>query len=186
MICYAEQYNQLRPAEGKSSESSICVATLAGFFIGDNQMERIPLTQGQFTIVDNEDFGWLSKFKWCALWQPKTQSFYAARYSKRKNGKRYLIYMARQILGLTYGDKHQADHIYHDTLDNRRSELQIVTNQQNNFNRKNSKGYHWNKPAKKYLAQIKLNGKQIHLGYFQVAQEAHSAYLQAKKRYHKF
>lgn len=35
MICYTEQSNQLKPAEGNSGASPFCVATLAGFFIGD-------------------------------------------------------------------------------------------------------------------------------------------------------
>ncbi|KKM67253.1 hypothetical protein LCGC14_1473010 [marine sediment metagenome] len=35
MIWNAEQYIQLRPAEGTSGESSICVPTSAGCFIGD-------------------------------------------------------------------------------------------------------------------------------------------------------
>ena len=37
MICYAEQY-KLKPARGKSGQP-VCVATLVGFFIGDNPMK---------------------------------------------------------------------------------------------------------------------------------------------------
>lgn len=56
---------------------------------------------------------------------------------------------------------------------------------QNKWNSKNSKGYHWHKPNKKYVAQIRLNGELIHLGYFYTAEEARNAYLKAKKIYHK-
>lgn len=147
--------------------------------------KRILLTQGQYAIVDNEDFEWLSKHKWCAFWDKDVKSFYAIRNSKIKNGKRNRISMAREILELRHGDKHQADHINHNTLDNRRMKLRIVTNQQNHFNEKNPKGYSWDKNIKKYHASIGLNNKQIYLGLFHTAKEARNAYLNAKKQYHK-
>ncbi len=146
----------------------------------------IYLTQGQFTIVDDENHGWLSKYKWCAFWNKYTKSFYAARTARGEDGKRHLIYMAREILGLKYGDKRQADHINHHTLDNRIINLRIVTQQQNQWNQKNPKGYYWDKRREKYRAHIRFNGKDIHLGYFLTTKEAHEAYLQAKPYYHNF
>ena len=148
-------------------------------------MKYIPLTQGKFTIVDDEDFEWLNKHKWCAYWNNYTKSFYAARHSKRVNGKQYTVYMAREILGLNRGDKRQADHIDHNTLDNRRLNLRIVTAQQNGWNRKNAKGYSWNNDSRKFQAEIMVNGKSIYLGYFHIAKDARNAYLEAKKLYHK-
>lgn len=147
-------------------------------------MGQIPLTQGQIAIVDNKDFEWLNRHKWYAEWNKCTKSYYAAR-GKVTNGKRYTISMAREILGLKRGDKRQADHINHVTLDNRRLNLRVVSSQQNHFNRKSPKGYYWNKPARKYLARIRLNGKFTHLGYFNTAEEARGAYLEAKEIYHK-
>ena len=38
---------------------------------------------------------------------------------------------------------------------------------------------------KKWHAQIKLNGKSIHLGYFDKEEDAKNAYLKAKLIYHK-
>ncbi len=40
MVCYAEQDNQMKPAEGKSGSYSrpFCIATSVGSFIGDNKM----------------------------------------------------------------------------------------------------------------------------------------------------
>ena len=152
----------------------------------DNIMsKRIPLTQGQFAVVDNKDYEWLNKHKWFAHWDKRTKGFYAIRNGKTKNGKQYLISMSREILGLKYGDKRQADHRNHGTLDNRRLNLRVVSCQQNQFNQKNPKGYYWNKDRGKYLAQIVVNRKTINLGYFRIAEEAHSAYLEAKEVYHK-
>lgn len=160
------------------------VSSLAGFFLLRNlkMAQKIPLTQGKFAIVDNELFGWLNKYKWYALWRPNIQNFYAVRNSKIENGKRFLIYMAREILGLTYGDKRQADHIDHNTLDNRIAKLRIVTQQQNQWNQKNRKGY--SRRNNYYRARIRLNGKLIYLGTFLNDQEARNAYLRAKEQCH--
>ena len=149
-------------------------------------MKRISLTQGQFAIVDDEFFDQLNEFRWYAYWNKHTKSFYAVRHGKKRNCKQYTIYMAREILGLKYGDKRQTDHIDHVTLDNRKSNLRTVSQNQNQWNRKNPKGYCWDKNTKKYHARITLNGKQISLGYFRMATEAHEVYLNAKKKYHNF
>lgn len=188
MICCAEQNIQLRPAEGisgKERPSPFCATTSAGCFIGD-KMKRIPLTQGQFAIVDDENYEWLNQWKWCAAWNEHTRSFYAKRKGKTKNDKWCTISMAREIIGLNHGDKRQADHINHATLDNRNSNLRIVTHQQNNFNQRNTKGYCWDKSHKKYRARIRINGKIINLGRFVNAEKARNAYLEAKKYCHKF
>lgn len=147
-------------------------------------MKQIKLSQGEFAIVDNKNFEWLSQWKWNARWAKHTKSFYAIR-GKRIDSKFYEISMAREILGLKKDDKRQADHINHNTLDNRERNLRIVTSQQNTFNRKNIKGYTWNKIRRKYQARISMCGRSLSLGYFDTAKEAHNAYLKAKEKYHK-
>lgn len=147
-------------------------------------MKRILLTQDEFAIVDDKNYNWLNQWKWCVQWSKHTNSFYARRMSKFKEGKQYPISMVREILGLKRGDKRQADHRNHNTLDNRESNLRVVSSQQNNFNREDVKGYCWNKARKKYMAYIGVNGKQIHLGLFKTAKEAYNAYLKAKRKYH--
>ena len=144
-------------------------------------MKHIPLTQGKFAIVDDEDYEWLSRHKWYAQWSRYTNSFYAV----RRPSKQRLIYMSREILGLKKGDIRQADHINHNTLNNLKSNLRIVTLQQNHWNNNNPKGYYFHKASNKYLAHIGLNGKRIYLGLFCTTKEAHNAYLQAKNIYHK-
>lgn len=149
-------------------------------------MKKIKLTQSQFAIVDNKNYKWLIQWKWCALWHKDTQSFYAVRNGKTKDGKKYIISMAREILRLKYGDnKRYSDHINHNTLDNRELNLRVVTHQQNNWNQKNVKGYSWNKRRRKYQARIGVDGKLMALGYFETPEKAHNAYLKAKKKYHK-
>jgi len=102
------------------------------------------------------------------------------------NNKHYFLH---RIIGLTFlglditNPKSYIDHIDRNPLNNNLSNLRIVNNQQNQFNR-NAKGYSWNKADKKWHSQIRLNGKNIHLGYFENEEEAHQKYLEAKEKYH--
>lgn len=77
------------------------------------------------------------------------------------------------------------DHINNDPLDNRLNNLRLVTSQQNNFN-VFAKGYSFNKAKQKYESQIKLNGKNIHLGYFLSQEEAQYKYFLAKDIIHTY
>jgi hypothetical protein len=78
----------------------------------------------------------------------------------------------------------QIDHINGVRDDNRIENLREVTKSQNQRNRVNAKGYYWNKQNKKWHSSINNNGI-IYLGSFNTEQEAHEAYLDAKKIYHK-
>ena len=151
-------------------------------------MKKIFLTQGQFTIVDDEDYEWLNQYSWNSYYSISNDSYYAVRAGKLPNGKARNVLMHRQILGLDYGDKRQGDHIHHDTLDNRRSELRIVTHRQNRNNSKRKStskyvGVHWCKSHKKWIAQSitdKSNQKiQKHLGCFDIEEDARDAYQNA-------
>ena len=75
------------------------------------------------------------------------------------------------------------DHINHDTLDNSAANLRVVTHQQNMFNRE-AKGYTWRKDECKWQASIKIDRRNINLGYFDNEEDAHQAYLDAKAIYH--
>ncbi len=147
-------------------------------------MKTILLTRGQRAIVDDADFDWLNQWKWYAHWDRYTKSFYAERIARLPNGKRRVLSMHRLILGLGYGDTRQGDHVNHDTLDQRRSNLRIVTNQENQFNQRDAKGYSWNRAAKKFMARIQVNGKLKYLGLYDLASDAKAAYLKAKSELH--
>lgn len=76
------------------------------------------------------------------------------------------------------------DHINHNKLDNRKSNLRICTHQQNDINKsKTSKntsgivGVGWVKSRNKWRAYIGLNNKFINLGYFNTKEAA----IQARK-----
>ena len=74
------------------------------------------------------------------------------------------------------------DHINGDRNDNRLENLRLATIQQNQFNRK-AKGYCWDKGSGKFRASIMLNGKNIYLGFFDIAKEARMAYVKGVLKY---
>ena len=101
------------------------------------------------------------------------------------DGNLYLMHrVASHIYGiLDLHDELQIDHIDLNRSNNCISNLRPATSQQNSFNTK-AKGYSWNKRSKKWKAVICLNGKKIHLGYFEKEEDAKNAYLKAKAIYH--
>src|SRR5512145_1943639 len=144
-------------------------------------MKRIPLTQGQFALVDDEDFVRLSAFKWCAYWESHTKSYYARRNSPTVNGKRGTIYMHREIINTPKDSI--IDHVNHDTLDNRHENIRICTERQNRYNQSlrcdntsGFKGVVWHKRYEKWYTMISVNGKRKHIGCFSTASEAAVAY----------
>lgn len=149
-------------------------------------MKQIPLTQGQFAIVDDGDFDFISKSKW-RLVNNGGANIYAGR-RKVINGKGHSIYMHRQILkDLCAG--FDVDHINGNGLDNRKENLRICTRQQNICNRKapnsNSisgiRGVSFEKRTGKWVSRIKFNYKQIHIGTFLTIEEAEIAWKEKAK-----
>jgi hypothetical protein len=65
-----------------------------------------------------------------------------------------------------------------------RSEEAVKNINNGRKNRKATKGYSWHKGHKKWIASIRTNKKLIHLGYFNLKEEARNAYLNAKLIYH--
>ncbi len=149
---------------------------------------EIHLTKGQVSLVDASDFDWLNRWKWRATWANNTQSFYATRYARQAENCGSVVSMHRAILELGYGDKRQGDHINHDTLDNRRSNLRLATQSQNMHNKR---VYSNNRTGLKgvsadhgrYKARIKTNGTIITLGWSDTAEGAHALYREACVKY---
>ena len=75
------------------------------------------------------------------------------------------------------------DHINHNTLDNRKSNLRVCTAQENSWNRSNVSGVYKRKNEETWLAYIEVNGGRIHLGYFKTKEEAIEARRQAEIEY---
>lgn len=150
-------------------------------------MKTIPLTKGAFAVVDDEDFDSLSKWKWHL-----SANGYAARRTKKINGKSIMVYMHRVLMNLHYGDKQQVDHADMDKLNNCKSNLRFCNKSTNSMNRlvqpnnkSGFKGVFWSERKKRWHAKIALNKKQYHLGAYKSPEEAHEAYKAAAERLHK-
>lgn len=92
--------------------------------------------------------------------------------------------MAYTYLGLDIeNSKLQVDHIDGNRLNNKLSNLRVVNQQQNNWNRTKVKGYR--QIGKKWVAKIYLNGKSICLGTYATEAEARISYITAKLIFHK-
>ena len=82
------------------------------------------------------------------------------------------------------------DHIFHKKYDNRKSQLRIVTNSQNQMNRNvpiqnvtGFRGVSWHKRKNAWIAQIGLNGKLKYIGIFKKFEDAVNARIKAENHY---
>lgn len=149
---------------------------------------EIELTRGLFAIVDDQHFAHLSQYKWHAL-KTKTK-YYAVRTSWIKGqGRGKMIYMHREIMKPE--DHLSVDHINGNSLDNRISNMRVVTHSQNlknlKVNARNKsgfKGVSFIKNDKKWLASIQVNGKSKSLGRYLTKEDAYKAYCDASKEFH--
>jgi len=142
--------------------------------------KEILLSRGFVAVVDDSDYDELSRSKWYT--RTSGRKNYASRKSN-VDGKQITISMHQMILGKG------ADHIDGDGLNNRRDNLRLATPQQNLWNQlpcrggtSGRKGVSWHKNAKKWRSTITLNGRHIHIGYFNSEDEAASAYDEAAVR----
>jgi len=144
----------------------------------------LPLSQNKFAIVDADDYERLNKYKWCVSKTRHTNYAMRRTKGKRVKGKRVkrkTIMMHRFILNAPRGLV--VDHINHNGLDNRKSNLRLCTRAENSynsrsFNNKSSKykGVSWDKQRKRFVAYIRCNGKCYNLGRFKSQITAAKAY----------
>lgn len=148
-------------------------------------MKAIELTQGYFTLVDIEDYEYLSKFSWRI--QKNRKHVYARTSIWLGNGKSKCVFMHRLILNAAKNDI--VDHKNGNSLDNRRRNLRICSSYENNCNAFHPskipyKGVYFKVSINKYIAQIQAEGKKRHIGVFLNAKEAAIAYDKEAMKLH--
>lgn len=142
----------------------------------DPSYKIIPLTRGQFAFVDSVKYDFLMQWNWYAVFNCKTQSFYARR--SYVHGEEYLMHHV--IFG--YRVKY-LDHKNRNTLDNRQANLRPCSVSSNNANGRlrvtNSSGYRgvsWQVSLQKWRACISKNRRTTHIGLFDDKIEAAKAW----------
>lgn len=142
-----------------------CSVADDGVKAGD--MKKIPLTQGKFALVDDEDFERVNQFKWAA--QNEHGHWYAVR----------VVRMHRFILNAP--EAFHVDHVDDDGLNNQGANIRICTPSQNQHNRIKQQGSSKYKGVTKYIngkwrVVVGICGKSTHFGYYEDEREAALVY----------
>lgn len=144
---------------------------------------KILLSNGEWALVNDEDWLYLVGFSW----HKHTKGYTCCRVA----GETCLMHrVVAERAGIDCSD--QIDHINRDKLDNRRCNLRSATGSQNHCNSKlqcnntsGITGVYWIKKDQKWFAQIRINNRHIYLGRFDTKEQATFARRAAAKKYHK-
>lgn len=155
-------------------------------------MKLIPVGNGRFAKVDDEDFYWLNQWKWQSI---KIGEKYYAFRSRRNNhlGLSCRAYLHRIVMRVE-DPKIIIDHIYHDGLDCQKINLREATHQQNCWNKRSKGGssskylgVSFCKDRKLWSASLKCGGIKINIGRFNNEEDAAKAYdIVAKENFGEF
>lgn len=149
-------------------------------------MPTIALTKGFVARISPEDFLRFGALVWHAIVTPDGH-VYAAR-TVHSHARKHMVYLHREILDAATGSV--VDHVNGDTLDCRRSNLRLTTPTGNARNRRADRtstssfiGVSWDARNRKWIAQIKYDGRNRFLGRFADEAEAARAYDTAAREH---
>ncbi len=145
-------------------------------------MKTIPLTQGKFATVDDEDFDRIMSI---GKWQFHSRGYAAHNTYSQK--KKVTILMHRVVIDCPEGM--QTDHKNMNKLDNRKENLRMATVGQNHCNRtaqkNNSTGIKGvQKRGNSFRAALNFGGKRVFNKSFRTPEEASAARLAAAVKFH--
>lgn len=143
-------------------------------------MTIVSETHGEFKVkIDLEDVKKTQLLKWVINTGNRGMHYVF-------NNKGLLLH--RYLMNAPSGK--DVDHIYGDTMDNRKSQMRICSRSENMSNSKHyinntsgHKGVTWHKKTERWMAYIKVNWKQKTLGYFGNIEDAVKAREEAEDKY---
>ncbi len=146
-------------------------------------MKKIALTQGQYALVDDEDYEELMQYKWQAK-KARIGDYYAGRCGKKRGS---IVYMHRHVLG--FPDCSEIDHKDRNKLNNQKSNLLESSQYGNSQNRGkyacNKSGFVGvrKSPSGRYVSMIARGGCGNNwLGLFDTAELASAMYFHVKQQ----
>jgi len=144
-------------------------------------MKEIALTQGRTALVDDDDYEWLSQWRW---YFNSNGPGYASRWDKSRRS----VLMHRVIMNAEKGVV--IGHRNGNTLDNRRANLYAETRSQAGSRqrlraggRSGYKGVAWDVTNGHWVARIQVQRKRIYLGSFEDDVAAARAYDAAARQH---
>lgn len=123
-------------------------------------------------IADEDDFDLIRQYRWRLY----NRGHHVGGRLAGSRGPTH--YMHHIVLGQVPTRPLEVDHIDGNGLNNKRSNLRIVTKSQNQQNKSRShgssrfRGVYWDRSRDKWHAQVCLNGKMINLGRYSSEEEA--------------
>lgn len=127
------------------------------------------------------------------MWQMDKDGYAVGTFypgGNHSNGKQRMLRLKMHRVIMNAGRGDIIDHINGDKLDNRKANLRICTNRENQYNslktkgRSGIKGVSWLSSRNKWRVSTRVNGRRIFLGSFERLEDARNAYINASKKYH--
>ena len=154
--------------------------------LDENMSKVIKLSKGKATLVDDEDFNWLSRWRWHFNSNGYAQRVFRIKQQDNKVGH---VYLHHEVIGKPNGNL-RIDHINRNKLDNRKSNLRFASDRNNSHNtmartsnKLKIKGVYWDRVKQRYCTQITVNYKRIHIGSYKVLDDAIIAYNSKALKY---
>jgi hypothetical protein len=176
----AGAFQRFRPSDHNVERNAMAYSIVTPEYV----YLQIPLTKGLVALVDLDDYGRMSQFRWQANISKDTA--YAIG-TVSYHGHRSDVRMHRLILNA--GPDQKVDHINGNGLDNRKANLRLCSHMQNIWNTTSRtgtsqyKGVSWDISKRIWQATIRYNNKQYHLGRFRDERDAAAAYNKAASQY---
>jgi hypothetical protein len=149
-------------------------------------MKLIPLSQGKFAQVDDEDYDFLMQWKWFVNHGRAVRSAWTPGREKKLQ-----IFMHRVLMDAPPGM--EVDHRNMDPLDNQRHNLRVCTPGQNQYNKRARKDSpsglknitpNFGKRGITWAVKMRASKKEHYIGTFKTLEAAIQAHTAAIRRLH--